>query len=361
MNGSIDILDAISTATEPTEGAPPLTDTPQPESAEMATGEPEGESQQAPEGEAQAEPESEAEKPQEPQKPQEEDLFSEEALATPEGVKRAAEHLRQEKAKTSEVFLRMRKREQKAKAEYAEFQRQKAETQQEKEAFAAFNQRIAAEIAELKSGNPKAILDTLGRMSGQDGRKLFEDIAMAIATNGKMPKPSKEVEELRAEIQALKEERERERELALKLKEQEEAKAKIEQRKAELVQLGSDKARFPAVAHFIEVGQKKEVAEYLSELKIEAFEQGSPLSDEEAVQKLERLLKPHLPAPPVNEGGTGNPHPAQQGKPGAGGLPGQTVTSRLAAESSGSTRELTEEEYRRALEQDEEFWSSLGL
>lgn len=337
-----DILEALAAETEPTTEETPA-ETPEPEAPAEETPE-------------QTEP------PAAPASVDDDALFSEEALSTPEGVAKAREALAaarkadaEERAKTSQVFLRMKKREEKAKAQYAEAQKMH-------EAAQALNQRLTTDMSALQAGDARGIIDTLGRLTGRPGKQVFEELALAVATDGKGTPESKKLKELEDRY----ERRVRELEERWEAKEREakerEDWAALERRKAELVQLGSDATKFPAVSHFVGLGKQKEIAETLTEYKIKAFEEGSPISDEEAVKLLEDELKPHLPAPPpAPGGGTGSPHAApQQRKPASGGLPGQTLAPSLTTEPGGSKRELTDEEHRQALINDDQFWAALG-
>lgn len=343
-----DFLEALATETEPT-----TEETPEPEAPAGETPEQTEETPAPPEPPAAAEP---------PASVDDDALFSEEALSTPEGVAKAREAIaaarktaQEESAKTSHVFLRMKKREEKAKAQYAEAQKMH-------EAAQALNQRLATDMSALQAGDARGIIDTLGRLTGRPGKQVFEELALAVATDGKGTPESKKLKELEDRYERRVRELEERWEQEKRAQQDREAQAVIERRKQELVQLGSDASRFPAVAHFVGLGKQKEIAETLTEYKMKAFEEGSPISDEEAVKLLEDELKPHLPAPPpASGGGTGSPHAAtKQRKPASGGLPGQTLAPSLTTEPGGSKRELTDEEHRQALINDDQFWAALG-
>lgn len=353
-----DILEALATETEaPTEAQVEETPAPAPEAPAEET----PEQPEPPETPEEPEPPAAAERA--PTEALDDDaLFSEESLGTPEGVAKARETLQaarkavqEERAKTSHVFLRMKKREEKAKAQYAEAQKMH-------EAAQALNQRLATDMSALQAGDARGIIDTLGRLTGRPGKQVFEELALAVATDGKGTPESKKLKELEERYERRVRELEERWEQEKRAQQDREAQAVIERRKQELVQLGSDASRFPAVAHFVGLGKRKEVAETLAEYKMKAFEEGSPISDEEAVKLLEDELKPHLPAPPpAPGGGTGSPHAApQQRKPASGGLPGQTLAPSLTTEPGGSKRELTDEEHRQALINDDQFWAALG-
>lgn len=351
-----DILEALATETEaPTEAQAEETPATPPEAQVEETPGP------APEAPAEETPEQ-PEPPAAPASVDDDALFSEEALSTPEGVAKAREALAaarrahaEERAKTSQVFLRMKKREEKAKAQYAEAQKMH-------EAAQALNQRLATDMSALQAGDARGIIDTLGRLTGRPGKQVFEELALAVATDGKGTPESKKLKELEERYERRVKELEDRWEQEKRAQQERETQAAIKRRKQELVQLGSDASRFPAVAHFVGLGKQKEIAETLTEYKMKAFEEGLPISDEEAVKLLEDELKPHLPAPPpAPGGGTGSPHAApQQRKPASGGLPGQTLAPSLTTEPGGSKRELTDEEHRQALINDDQFWAALG-
>lgn len=350
-----DILEALAAETEAPEAQAEETPAPAPEAPAE---EPEAPAEETPEAPA---PTAAAERA--PTEALDDDaLFSEEALSTPEGVAKAREAITaarkahaEERAKTSHVFLRMKKREEKAKAQYAEAQKMH-------EAAQALNQRLATDMSALQAGDARGIIDTLGRLTGRPGKQVFEELALAVATDGKGTPESKKLKELEDRYERRVRELEERWEQEKRAQQERETQAAIKRRKQELVQLGSDASRFPAVAHFVGLGKQKEIAETLTEYKMKAFEEGLPISDEEAVKLLEDELKPHLPAPPpAPGGGTGSPHAAtKQRKPASGGLPGQTLAPSLTTEPGGSKRELTDEEHRQALINDDQFWAALG-
>lgn len=348
-----DILEALAAETEAPEAQAEETPAPAPEAPAEETQEQPEETPAPPEPPAAAET---------PASVDDDALFSEEALSTPEGVAKAREALAaarrahaEERAKTSHVFLRMKKREEKAKAQYAEAQKMH-------EAAQALNQRLATDMSALQAGDARGIIDTLGRLTGRPGKQVFEELALAVATDGKGTPESKKLKELEERYERRVKELEDRWEQEKRAQQERETQAAIKRRKQELVQLGSDASRFPAVAHFVGLGKQKEIAETLTEYKMKAFEEGLPISDEEAVKLLEDELKPHLPAPPpAPGGGTGSPHAAtKQRKPASGGLPGQTLAPSLTTEPGGSKRELTDEEHRQALINDDQFWAALG-
>lgn len=337
-------LDSADTSTE-TAQAPPATGAP---TSSAATETPEG---AQPEGEQQ--PSRAPEGRQQPPEGGQEDPFSEQALSTPAGIKRAQDVLAEERRKVSQNFVRLRKREQAAKVAASELG-------QERQALAALNQRLTSDLSTLQQGDPRAFIETIGRLSGRDGTKLFEAISLALATGGKAPKQSPEYQELKRNFEELQAKIARSEEEREQRARQQQVKAFVEQRKAQLLQQGSDDKLYPAVSHFVtKLGRQKEVAEYLLDLKLEAHDQGLELSDSDALAQLEGFLKPHLP--PSGSGGTGSPHSAQPRKPESGGLPGQSLAPSLTTQSTASKRAMTDEEHRQALMQDKDFWTSLGL
>lgn len=307
--------------------------------------------------------ETQEEQPQEEAAPPaqtDEDPFSEAALSTPEGIARAREVIAQERSalqeeqrKFSQIHARMKKRELRAKEERAALQR-------EREAVQALNQRLTADVSALQNGDARGIVETLGRLAGRSGKELFEEIALAVATDGKGTKESNQLRELERRYEERVRQLEQRLEQEAAKREQEAAKREVERIKAEMMQLASDSAKYPAVAHYAAI-RRSAVEDELTAIKMEAFDQGLPLSHEEAIQKLEDMLKPHLPPTAGAGGGTGNPHsaPAQK-KPVSGGLPGQTLAPSLTTQPVSAKRELTDEEHRKALEQDQDFWRSLG-
>lgn len=318
---------------------------------------------QAPEGEQPAEGETEETQegePTEEETPTEEDLFSEAALSTPEGIARAREHLQQERLARQEEARKSHERHLKLKRWEIKSREERKAFRAEKENILRLNQRLASDVEALRTGDANAALTALGRLAGVDGRKLFEQLSVHVATNGKAPKPSREVEELRSEIEALREERRLEQLQA----QQRDAKAFIEQRKNEMLSAASNAETYPALAHFVQTA-RAEIAETLIDLKEQAHQRGEPLSDEEALTQLERQLKPHMPpsqgGKPVNPEAGRDTSGQKATKPTTvGAKPGTSLAPSLAT-SAPSTRALTEAERTQALANDPEFLRMIGF
>src|SRR5690606_34107929 len=165
------------------------------ESLQDTVAEEPAEATEEPASETQEEQQSQEEAAAPPAQP-DEDPFSEAALSTPEGIARAREVIAQERAtlqeeqrKFSQIHARLKKRELRAKREHAELQR-------EREAITTLNQRLTADVSALQNGDARGIVETLGRLAGRPGKELFEEIALAVATDGKGTKESNQLREL---------------------------------------------------------------------------------------------------------------------------------------------------------------------
>lgn len=287
------------------------------------------------------------------------DPFSEKALSTPEGIAKARELIVERERKTHETYLRLQRREVRARQQAEELKR-------DKESVVAVSQRILSDVNILRTGSPKEVVEALGRITGRDGAKVFEELSLHVATNGKARKEAPpEVAELRAELERLKEEQRQE---LLRLQ-KEQYDRELQAAKDRLVRIGQNETAYPTVAHFTKL-RPAEVADYLIRIKTEAYESGSPITDEAAVARLEEELRLNLranaPAPkqgaaPSAGGEAGlDTSAAQPAKPGSGGMPGQTLAPSLTTQG-GSTREQTWEERRKRLANDPEFIGQLGI
>lgn len=284
--------------------------------------------------EAEAPAEAEAPEPAAPEPAAEapagaddEALFSDEALATPAGVAAARDALRaRRKAFARErdsKFLELRARTERAKARDAKATELVKSVEQRE---ARVNRLVAGDVS------PSEALEILAQVSGKDAIKVLESINLAAA--GKRP-PDAAVKKLEAEIAEMRRERETERETAKQRQDRESEAQLVQRRTAEMLELAQT---VPHAKLLIE-HSPAEAGERLVRIKIEAHEAGKPITDQEAVERLEAYLAKvaNLYAAPGQVTGAGN-----AAKPGSAKQ--KTLTSAQVA-AEGSTRQLTEDEY----------------
>jgi hypothetical protein len=218
-------------------------------------------------------------------------LFSDEALATKDGVKAAAAHL---KAKQKDVQTReliVSKRVSKLRAKVQAFGAEKEAVQKERETVATFGRQIQQDVAALQRGSAQEVLAALGRITGRDAKEIYREISHLMVTNGQSNgKANPEVAELRAKLEAMEQARAQEQTAA-----QEALLAQQENQAMDRIYaVGTSAAQFPAIAAAVAANPslKAEVREWLAE-NVRARYNGvayDPSNEMEAAKELEHLL-----------------------------------------------------------------------
>jgi hypothetical protein len=272
-------------------------------------------------------------------------LFTDEALATPEGVKAAQSALRQAQVKHHDTYQRTVQREQRAKQEISA-------ARQATENYSRLNGQLQNTLSLLQQGTPEQALHALGVLRGKAGIDAYEEMTSTVIGMKKNPPPAespkvKALEEKLAAIERAEEERRLESGNL----------AWMQQVAQQAAAAGADgKPANPGIAHFIKAGKftLRDVVDSVIQDKIEYNQRtGRVLPDSEALTKIEAALADLVPAaPPAAPVATGG---AQRL---TGRLPGKTVARAGAAAGS---RELSEEENMAELAKDPAFLRSLGL
>lgn len=200
------------------------------------------------------------------------DPYSDEALATPEGIARAREALRAEAREhargKSADFLQLRARVEKAKKRDAE--------------FAERSKQFDSRIAKL-TGKPAEVLEALGALTGKDPIEALEAINLAAA--GMRP-PDDATKALMGRIEKLEKDLTAAREGAEAKKQQEDHTALVERRTKELVAL----AQRQPMSKLLFESSPGELGERLQKAKYDAFVSGAPITDDQAVAQVEAAL-----------------------------------------------------------------------
>lgn len=349
-------LDAAEAADAPTEAPEP-----EPTEAEpVADSEAEVDETEA---EAEAEPEPEPAPPA-----WDDDLpaeaFSAEALSKPEGVQAAAKLVEEKRVTLFRKARELDGRDIRHKQKVQKWEQTRAEHLQEQENFRVFARDVHTTVQMLRNGNAAQRLDALGRLTGQDPRKAYEELSYGVLRDGKPQKKTPEYEALESQVAELKQlltqrdEQERQRQAEFERREQE---AFVQRRRQEIGQLAADAARFPAVAHYAGLGRANEIVEYAVQLKREHEKRtGEALDDAATLGLIERELAPTLgervASQPTSSGPPQKPSARAQRSPGQ-----RSVTPSVASQSAGSTRVLTDDERYDELARDPDFLASLGF
>jgi hypothetical protein len=326
MPDLIELLDSVA-ADETTTEAPaetPETEAPAAEAADSDTPEPEAPAEAAPAPEAV-------------------DLFTDEALATPAGVKAAREALQAERAtfrgERDRKFLKLRSWERKLNERTNKFKAIADERAAQYKAEDATLQDI------FDNGNADKLLSYLAHRTGREPVKVIEALNMAAMGRKRAPEPDAATKALQARIDKFEAAQAEQAEQA----EVQKNDAWVKQRVSEMVEL----ARTVPHAKLLVERSPQAVGAQLAQIKKEAWQAtGQAISDQEAVDTLEKNLAA-LASIVAGHGQT----PAKSGKP-------QTNTSLTARQvaSAGTPRNLadmSDDEHTRALANDDEFFDAL--
>lgn len=354
--GLVDLLEGIA-------AEPEKTDEPEPEAKpEKVNGKKLG-AKKAEAKPATEEPPAEAKSDPENALELDEQIFSDEALATPEGVARAAEvakaaadAVKKRNRVLDHYDMRIKRKDAKSKAEIAaeraklDGERQAWEQGERAQLRAAANEVLPdLQILHPRSG-ASAIdrFNALGRLVKMDGRQFYEDVSLGIAADGKLPGPSRTEQALQAELAQIR------AQLEQKLQGDTDAQARaqvsqlqqgIAGQLEEIKTLATDADAFPAIAARVadaddEGETMAEVVEWVKTLMVKAHAAGKPLDKATAIGRVEaRLarLNGGTPRPAAEAAESGSsPKP---GGPARGAGKGTTVLPTSADRSTGHVRE----------------------
>jgi hypothetical protein len=279
----------------------------------------ESEAEATPEGEPgektepEAKPEPDKEKTPEGEKPDakakrkelEREVFSDKALATPEGIKKARSYVEKRQAKLDGIGQRVAEERAQVASERAIFAEAVQQARAEIEPQQHLARKVAANLAKLD--NPSSIEEFIGALGAMSSRpdadpeavmargiEIWEHGAKFMVGGGKRAQPSREVEELRSHVQRLERslsERDTRNEEAQIEEETARAKQFVERRTTEIVTAAKDPTKFPELAKSIRLGLGENVVAEVAGMKRAAKAKGQRLGDSEALAIIEGELK----------------------------------------------------------------------
>lgn len=339
--------------------------------------EPDGPDDETEEEEGEEAPDAEAKAPEpKPEEVTAEKLFTDEALETPEGIKRAREvllhakkqvEITQRKLDRGNVRLRG--------AERALLAKQTEVGQREERANKFIN--IGGQFMEsmniikgAREAKPETIMAHLDKLAGGNGdhragTELMEQILVAVAADGKAPQPSRHEQALRSEIEQIRKQREADLAAAQAERiaiEERGLKNSIGQGTKALKTMALNANAYPAIAAAIADPQSDVdgdgVVSYLVELLEAHFEENqAPLDWGSAIGMLEsKLSRFYGKRPAQAEHGSGQPIRPRQGAPRRSA---PTVLPASADISNGRGRPLSHEENLAELARDPDFMGQL--
>lgn len=298
-----------------------------------------------------------------------EEAFSEAALKTAAGVKRAREivlaerkAVDQRQKRLDRFDTRLHKRE---KGHRARVAAEAQEIEQQK----AIGRHVVSLVAQTRKGTAAERLAALSALAGQPGLEFLEELNMGVLADGKKS-TSPEIERLRGELQRLESalvEKQQQEERAAEQRDQQVKLDRVAQHRVEAAELGADAEKYPAVAAEIKkwgASMREQVGDWVVRKITTHYQRtGQRLDKAKALAILNaRLVKAVGGAPSEPRKGSAVrdsvKSPVAQRRSAGRGV---TVTSDLADRSTGIERELSREERIDELSRDRDALRDLGL
>jgi len=300
-----------------------------------------------------------------------EELFTAEALATPEGIGRAREvlqtaqkELSKRHAKLDRFELRLEAR---AKKDAVERQALAGEVDRTRKIGAAISAEIGVLLDPARPARER--LASFGRIAGADGLQLFEELSLGVAQDGKAPPPTAGERALKQQLEELNAKLDRERgsrDEAAATGRVDALRGGIEAKMAEIQAECSNAEVAPNLAAGIADGKwdASEAAELVAAEMASHFKKTKKsLARADAIKTIEaRLAKALGPSgragqSPESSSGTLPKVPSSPAR--RAGSRGVTVTPTLADRSSGRGRQLSDTERLDEAARDPELMDSI--
>lgn len=283
-------------------------------------------------------------------------LFSEEALQTPEGLKKARERVKDLRRMTHEKYLELKNFERRVVKRHEKLKHQVNQYVAKRRDDEVLVNSVKGLVGEARSGDPGRMVTAIGQLYGMDGIKALELLNSELVNRGKSqldPQVQTLVDSLKSEIAELKG--------GLSKRETEEHVARVStqlsQQKQRLgQQIVNAAAELPHLNRLY-AEDAQNVIEHVTAELTELHQSGTRLDIRTYLSNLEQQLAKHFGAGQAPKGDGGGPAPKQPSQ--VQRSPGQSVGPRTAAASN--PRVPTEDESLRALASDEAFLSQFGL
>lgn len=278
------------------------------------------------------------------------ELLTDEALSTPDGMRKGAARLRETAEQQRKAYLQLKGYEKNVVARRDKLNHKIATFRSEKQTHQLLIDNVRSNLQGLHSNDPEVILTALGNLTGTDGVRAYELLTSRIVNRGEAkldPQVKARFDAQERELQQLRAERAQEREHAQLAQENAQLQTHY-QRIGEMVR-GSTTT--PHLTRIYNENPKK-----LTAAIVRAIEEDNGATPAPALfAQMEAELQQHFNAAPpqgTNGGTVQQPQRAQRS-------PGQSIGPRTAA--AATPREPTEEEALQELSRDPEFMRSLGL
>jgi hypothetical protein len=302
-------------------------------------------------------------------------VFSDERLATPEGIKAARTAIETEVKKANELRKKAHNAHAAAESREAKFKKTKEAVLADKHALATQFGILQSDIKAIQSGDPDAFLKAIGRLSGSpDPDKFWRDAALNLASGGKMREPEK------AAVDPALQQRLDQLEQHVREQGRVETEAKLAALHAQQVQFAQTTDAHPLVKNY-SVGNPAQIDQALTFIREQEFARtGRPIDVKVACDMLETELKAQYELLQRAAPQTGEKVAATLAvdvgretnalaKPGMTASSSQaqpqvtTIPASLSAQPGAARRPTTEREKREAIANSlpSTFWRNLGF
>lgn len=286
------------------------------------------------------------------------ELFSDKALSTKQGIAKARETLVSARKAARELHQTANDAHVRAKRHEQIAHKRAADATRSLKAAQALEARVTADLdTAFNSGDAGAVREALSRLTKRDASKLYEQWTEVEIGKRKAPQRDPALDEIKSELQSLKQQKEAEREAA--------QRQELNQRRVAWLEgldrdIGANQAEYRAIHHMLQTGPAavRELVEYADNKAREMLQElGHWPRNAELLQRIESEIRPLVKLPKVAP-----TQPAPSGKPGR--LPGRSVSPSLGSQRSfpKSLDEMTQEEREEKMAEDaEEILGGLGL
>lgn len=303
-------------------------------------------------------------------------VFSDERLATPEGIKAARVAIETEIKKANELRRKAHNAHTAAEDRERKFRKTKEAVLSDKHALATQFGILQSEIKAIQSGDPDAFLTAIGRLSGHpDPNKFWRDASLKLASGGKLQEPDKPTVDpaLQQRLDRL--------EAEVVERGRVDTEAKLAELHAQQVQFARASEAHPLVRNYAS-GDANLVDQALTYIREQEFARtGRPIDVKVACDMLEAELKAQYEllqranGNPTGEKGATGPVPEVGRETNAAAKPGMTpsasqaqpqvttIPASLSAQPGAAMRPTTEREKREAIANSlpSSFWRNLGF
>lgn len=304
----------------------------------------------APADAPEAEP-SEQEPPNKAQRLDDEVIYSDEALATPEGLLKAKARTLELRKMAHQKYLELKQFEKRVVKRHGKLQHQVQQYVAEKRNNELLLGNVRSNLQGLHSNDPDSILTALGNLTGTDGIKAYELLTSRIMNRGRPaldPQLQSLLDQQQQQIEQLKQERASEREQG----KVQELTGRIGQHRQAIAQQVMNSTTTPHLTRVFGDDPQR-----LTDFIVKSIEESNgSIPAAQLYASMEQELRTHFQSA-APQGDSGGPAPKQPQQ--AQRSPGQSVGPSRAA--SSNPRTPTEDESLRMLADDKDLMSAFGF